>query len=71
MACRASRREQVIAATVMPRAGLEAAAAVFLTCYRHPLAGQERKVLPRTAQALTPQDWTTIANVIVPGPAVR
>jgi hemerythrin-like domain-containing protein len=60
--------EEVIAGAVVPRAHLEAAAAVYLTYYRHHLGVQERDLMPRATQALTPQDWQTIANVIEPGP---
>jgi hemerythrin-like domain-containing protein len=63
-----ARLEDVIAGNVMPRANLEASAAVFLTYYRHHLSTQEREVLPRAEKALTREDWVTIANVINPGP---
>ncbi len=60
--------EEVIGGRTVPRAHLEAAAAVYLTYYRHHLDVQERNLLPRAAQMLTPQDWQTIANVIELGP---
>ena len=63
-----SRLEDVVAGSVVPRASLESAAAVYLAYYRQHLATQERDVLPRAAQTLTPQDWRAIANVIPPGP---
>lgn len=60
--------EDVVAGAVVPRAHLEAAAAVYLTYYRYHLGVQERDLMPRAAQKLTTQDWQTIANVIAPGP---
>lgn len=63
-----ARLEDVVAGSVVARATLEAAAAVYLTYYRHHLGTQERDVLPRAAQALTPQDWKAISSVIEPGP---
>jgi hemerythrin-like domain-containing protein len=60
--------EDVVAGAVVPRAHLEAAAAVYLAYYRHHLGVQERDLMPRAAQKLTTQDWQTIANVIAPGP---
>ncbi len=63
-----SRLVDVCAGSATPRAGLEAAAAVYLAYYRHHLATQEREVLPRAAQALTPQDWRFVASAVEPGP---
>jgi hemerythrin-like domain-containing protein len=63
-----ARLEQVVAGTLMPRASLEASAAVYLAYYRHHLASQERDILPRAEGALTPLDWQMIAHVIEPGP---
>ncbi len=63
-----SRLEEVLAGTVVPRADLEATAAVYLTYYRHHLATEEKEVLPRAAKSLTPQDWKLVANVLPPGP---
>ncbi len=60
--------EDVIAGAVMRRTSLEAAAAVYLAYYRHHLSTQEREVLPRAAQALTPQDLAAIASAVEPGP---
>jgi hemerythrin-like domain-containing protein len=63
-----SRLEEVLAGAVVPRAALEATAAVYLTYYRHHLVTEEREVLPRAAKALTPQDWKLVGNVLPPGP---
>jgi hemerythrin-like domain-containing protein len=63
-----SRLEEVIAGSVMPRADVETAAAVYLAYYRHHLASQEATVLPRAAKILTAQDWELVANIGLPGP---
>ena len=63
-----ARLEDVVAGSVVARASLEAAAAVYLTYYRYHLFAQERDIMPRAEQALTPQDWRAIANIIEPGP---
>jgi hemerythrin-like domain-containing protein len=60
--------EDVIAGAVVRRTSLEAAAAVYLAYYRHHLSTQEREVLPRAAQTLTPQDLAAIASAVEPGP---
>ena len=39
------------------RAALEAAAATYLVYYRHHLATEESKVLPRAGELLTQDDW--------------
>ena len=49
------------------RAGVEAAAAIYLAYYRHHLGHEEREILPRAAQLLTPQDWAMVAAAIAPG----
>jgi hemerythrin-like domain-containing protein len=46
---------------VHERQELEAAVATFVVYYRHHLAEEEREILPRAAQLLTPQDWAAVA----------
>lgn len=43
------------------RSAIEAAAATYLVYYRHHLAAEEREVIPRAAQLLTPGDWAAVA----------
>lgn len=42
---------------------VETAAATYLVYYRHHLAAEEREVIPRAVQLLTPDDWAAVAAV--------
>ena len=55
--------EDVVEDAIMSRAAVEAAAAMYLVYYRHHLAAEEREIIPRAVQLLTPADWATVAAV--------
>ncbi|MCI4428208.1 MAG: hemerythrin domain-containing protein [Burkholderiales bacterium] len=59
-----ARLNEVIVGNVMMRASVEAAAALYLTYYRHHLATEERAILPRAASLLTPQDWGFVGSAV-------
>ena len=60
---------EIIAGGVIGRAMLEAAAATYLVYYRHHLATEERHVIPRAVELLTPADWAAVAAIpIEPDP---
>ncbi len=50
----------IVQGVLMARAAVEAAAATYLVYYRHHLASEEKLVLPRAAELLTPQDWSAV-----------
>ena len=54
---------EIIAGSVIERAMLEAAAATYLVYYRHHLATEERQVIPRAIELLTPADWAAVAAI--------
>ena len=58
---------EVIAGTLVARASVEAAAAVFLVYYRHHIAFEDQEVLPRAAELLTAEDWAAVAAVVPHG----
>jgi hemerythrin-like domain-containing protein len=49
--------------TLITRASLEAAAAMYLTYYRHHIASEEEDVMPRARQLMSPQDWRDVESV--------
>ena len=53
----------VVEGALIERDRVEAAAATYLVYYRHHLAAEEREVIPRAAQLLTPDDWAAVAAV--------
>ena len=53
---------------VSSRAALEAAGAMYLVYYRNHLSTEERQVMPRAAQLLTPEDWAAV-DAAVPASA--
>lgn len=59
-----NRLNEVVAEALVERAGLEAAAALFLAYYRHHIATEEREILPRAAKMLTRDDWRIVANAV-------
>lgn len=58
------RLEEATGDMMVPRASLEAAAAIFLVYYRHHIEKEEREVLPRAAALLTPEDWAAVMAAI-------
>ncbi len=58
------RLDEATGELMAPRASLEAAAAIFLVYYRHHIAKEEREVLPRAAELLTPEDWAAVIAAI-------
>jgi hemerythrin-like domain-containing protein len=59
--------QAVIEEAIVARSALEAAAATYLVYYRHHLAAEEREVIPRAAQLLTPEDWAAVAAAVPAG----
>jgi hemerythrin-like domain-containing protein len=53
--------------SMVPRADIEAAAAVYLTYYRNHISREEREVLTRAAEMLTAKDWEEVNAVAPPG----
>jgi hemerythrin-like domain-containing protein len=49
---------------MVPRALLEAAAAIYLVYYRNHIGTEEREVLPRAACLLRTEDWVDVMNAI-------
>jgi hemerythrin-like domain-containing protein len=47
---------------------VEAAAATYLVYYRHHLATEESKVLPRAAELLTREDWVATREAVGDAP---
>jgi hemerythrin-like domain-containing protein len=59
--------QAVIEEAFVARSALEAAAATYLVYYRHHLAAEEREVIPRAAELLTPDDWAAVAAAVPAG----
>jgi len=53
---------QVVDGAVLARAAVEAAAAIYLTYYRHHLATEDREILPRAERLLTAQEWRRVGE---------
>jgi len=60
--------QQVIEDVVVERAKVEAAAATYLVYYRRHLALEDRELVPRAQQLLTPQDWEEVVAALPTGP---
>ena len=60
--------DAVVADALEPRSTVEAAAATYLAYYRQHLAAEEKEVIPRAAELLTPQDWAAVAAAVPAGP---
>ena len=60
--------QQVVDDVVIERAKVEAAAATYLVYYRRHLALEDRDIVPRAEQLLTPQDWEAVVAVHPAGP---
>ncbi|MFZ2651849.1 MAG: hemerythrin domain-containing protein [Burkholderiaceae bacterium] len=63
-----ARLNEAVIGNVTSRATVEAAAALYLSYYRHHLAAEDREVLPRVAGLLTPEDWSIVASAVAPVP---
>lgn len=59
-----SRLNEAEGDVMSSRAALEAAAAMYLVYYRNHLSTEERHVMPRAAQLLTPEDWTAVTATV-------
>jgi hemerythrin-like domain-containing protein len=59
--------QQVVDDVVVERAKVEAAAATYLVYYRRHLALEDRDIVPRAEQLLTPQDWEEVMAAVPPG----
>jgi hemerythrin-like domain-containing protein len=62
-----NRLEAVLDGTIVPLAEIETAAATYLVYYGNHIAREEEDVLPRAAQALTPEDWDAVRTAVPPG----
>lgn len=60
--------DAVVADALEPRSAIETAAATYLAYYRAHLAAEEKHVIPRAAELLTPQDWDAAAAAVSAGP---
>jgi hemerythrin-like domain-containing protein len=60
--------KQVVDDVVVERSKVEAAAATYLVYYRRHLALEDRDVVPRAEQLLTPGDWEAVKSAIAVGP---
>ena len=59
--------QQVVDDVVVERARVEAAAATYLVYYRRHLALEDRDIVPRAEELLTPQDWEAVVAAIPAG----
>jgi hemerythrin-like domain-containing protein len=50
---------------MLKRVLIEAATELYLGYFRHHLASQETKVLPRAVNVLTPEDWAAVATAVL------
>lgn len=55
----------VLDGSLVPRADVEATAAIYLSYYRNHIAREEREVLARAGERLTTKDWEEV-NAAVP-----
>lgn len=63
--------QAVIDGVLLPREEVEVAAATYLVYYLSHIAREEEHILPRAAEALTPEDWKAVneaAPASPPGP---
>jgi hemerythrin-like domain-containing protein len=60
--------QQVIDDVVIERAKVETAAATYLVYYRRHLALEDRDIVSRAEQLLTPQDWEAVLAANPAGP---
>lgn len=55
--------DEVVGGALEPRSIVEAAAATYFVYYRQHLAAEDKEVIPRAAQLLTPDDWAAVVAV--------
>lgn len=55
--------QRIIVGAVTERSALEAAAATYVVYYRHHMSAEEREVIPRAVELLTPADWAAVATI--------
>ncbi len=62
--------EAIVGNLTTMHATVEAAAALYLTYFRHHLVTEEREILPRAASLLKPYDWSFVSNAVasIPDP---
>ena len=60
--------DQMLSDAMIPRATVEATAAMYLAYYRNHLNTEERDILPRAAAALTADDWREVDTALPAGP---
>jgi hemerythrin-like domain-containing protein len=63
------RLQAAVDGALLPRAEIEVAAATYLVYYGSHIAREEKEVLPRAAQTLTPADWMAVKGA-APGSLV-
>ena len=61
--------EAILAGAIVPRGEVEVAVAMCLVYYGNHIAKEEEDILPRAAQALTPQDWEAVGAGAPAAPA--
>lgn len=54
--------QAVIDGALLPREQVEVAAATYLVYYISHIAREEEQILPRAAEALTPEDWKAVSE---------
>jgi hemerythrin-like domain-containing protein len=59
--------EQVVEDVVVERAKVEAAAATYLVYYRRHLTLEDRDIVPRAEELLTPRDWEAVMEAVPNG----
>ena len=59
--------DALLSDVIVPKAEIEVAAATYLVYYGNHIAKEEEDVLPRAAQALTPEDWEAVRNAVPHG----
>ena len=52
---------EIVEGAVVPRAEVEANAATYVMYYRNHIATEEKEVLARAAETLTPEEWAAVA----------
>lgn len=61
------RLREILVGAVIPRDVVAASASTYLVYYRHHIATEEREILPRAAQWLTPADWAAVVAALPGG----
>lgn len=56
--------DAVVADALEPRSTVEAAAATYLVYFRQHLAAEDKEVIPRAAEFLTPEDWAAVVAAV-------